>query len=193
MKVKIRNSPDKRLTPYIRRATIFFGKILIPSKRIYNNITLSIIFNKRLKDFGNAGIEDCNTNNKPREFSIQIHPGIGARSIFETLAHEMVHVKQFALQETDDQLSTWKNSSVDTAKIDYWWHPWEIEAHGMEPGLLTKFVIQEKLYDVLEGFNNPEIDLVEVPIVWKPKSIEGGRDNPIYNDLPSNINGNNKR
>lgn len=167
MNIKVVNCPDKYFKPYIERATHFFAKELIDSTRIRNNCYIKIRFNSKLVSYGSCEIEEYNTRNEPREFLIEIHPGIGARTILETLAHEIVHIKQFIYHETNDELSMWRGKRIDSDKLDYWLHPWEIDAHGRESGLITKFAVQEQLWEVLDGFKDPNLPIVSVPIKWK--------------------------
>ena len=54
-----------------------------------------------------------------------------------TLAHEMVHVKQFALGELDPAMSRWKSQSRNFD--DYWSQPWEKEARRLQHQLATNF------------------------------------------------------
>lgn len=42
-----------------------------------------------------------------------------------TLAHELVHVKQFARKELTENLQYWKGN--DHSDTDYWDQPWEKE------------------------------------------------------------------
>ena len=60
------------------------------------------------------------------------------------LAHEMIHVKQYARGELKDYLrvnkSKWKGEIIDPQEVDYWDQPWEIEAHGREKELYYKFM-----------------------------------------------------
>lgn len=167
MKVKVTNCPDKDFKPYVEKAILFFAKELIPNTKIRNNCQTVVRFNATLKDFGSAVVEGTNTRKQPRRFVIEVHPGIEVRNILSTLAHEMVHIKQFIYGETNDQLSVWKGKRVNSDKVDYWSHPWEIDAHGREAGLFTKFAVAEKLWDVFEGFKNPDLPIVSVPIKWK--------------------------
>lgn len=167
MQVKVVNCPDKDFKPYVERAAQFFAKELIPSKRIRNNCSVKIRFDGSMKEFGYANVEDYNTRNQARKFLIEIHPGLGARMILETLAHEMVHVKQYIMNETNDELSMWRGDFVDYDSLDYWSHPWEIDAHGREGGLLVKFSHEERLWEVFQGFRNPNLPIVSVPIKWK--------------------------
>lgn len=167
MQVKVYNCPDKYFKPYIVRATEFFAKELLPNSRIRNNCLTKIRFDANLINYGSCGAEGYNTRNQPREFLIEIHPGLGAAVILSTLAHEMVHVKQLIFGETNDELSMWRGKRIDADKVDYWEHPWEIDAHGREAGLLTKFAVQECLWEVFHGFKNPNLPVVSEPIRWK--------------------------
>ena len=167
MKLRILNCPDKAFKPYLYRAAQFFARELIQNTRIRNNCTCTIKFDRTLETFGAASIEGYNTRRKARDFLMEIHPGLGARTIMETLAHEMVHIKQYAYGELDDCLSVWRGEYVDSDNLDYWIHPWEIEAHGRELGLVTKFATQEKLWEVFEDFRDPNRKIEMEPIGWK--------------------------
>jgi hypothetical protein len=79
----------------------------------------------------------------------------------------MVHVKQFAYNHTNDKLNRWHHMQVDSDNLDYWYHPWEIEAHGLEKGLLTKFAIKERLWEVLSEFRDPDKKSRKRKIKWK--------------------------
>jgi hypothetical protein len=52
-----------------------------------------------------------------------------------TLAHELVHVKQYVKKEMPK----------DITEGDYWDRPHEIEAHGRETGLFIRWCEQERL------------------------------------------------
>jgi hypothetical protein len=169
--IKIVNCTDKKFRPYVKRALEFYGKQLITSEKLRNNITLNIKFNKKLQYWALASIEDYNSNNKAREFLIEIHPWIGAKEILRTLAHEMVHIRQFAYGETNSSLDVWRGIPIDSAKMDYYLHPWELDAYGMETGLFTKYVVSEKLWDVFEDLVDPDSPITEYPIKWKKVEI----------------------
>jgi hypothetical protein len=128
------------------------------------NIFLKIKFDQHLEEFGYASVKECNLSNKPREFLIEINSLIGARDILDTLAHEMVHIKQYVYGETNEHLTRWKGQVI--SDVDYFDHPWEIEAFGMSRGLFTRFVIQEKLWEVFEGIRNPNRSIDPLPIGW---------------------------
>jgi len=55
-----------------------------------------------------------------------------------TLAHEMVHVKQFVNHELDATLTRWKSNRY-CDNIDYWDQPWEKEARRLQNKLVQEF------------------------------------------------------
>ena len=167
MRVRVVNCPDKDFKPFVERAAQFYAKELVPNTRIRNNCFTEIKFDESLQEYGFASVEQYNTRNQPRQFLIEIHPGLGSRRILETLAHEMVHIKQYIQNETNDQLTKWRGKRINSDKVDYWVQPWEIDAYGRETGLLTKFAISEHLWEIFDDFVNPGEPIVKQPIKWK--------------------------
>ena len=55
-----------------------------------------------------------------------------------TLAHEMVHVKQFARGEMDLGLTRWKSNNY-CDNIEYWDQPWEKEARKLQHKMVEEF------------------------------------------------------
>ena len=167
MQLSIVGCPDKKhFRPFVKRAGHFYASELISDKML-ENIFVRIKFNKDIPAYGYASVEDYNESGKPREFEIEMNPGIGACDILKTLAHEFVHIKQFVYGETNEKLTRWKGERVDSDTIDYWVQPWEVEAHGYEAGLFTKFAIREKLWNVFNGVQNPDSEIIPEPLGWK--------------------------
>ena len=70
------------------------------------------------------------------EYEVDIKRTLRMREMLCTLAHEMVHVKQYELgQLTQD----------NEAGMDYWDKPSEIEAMGREHGLFVRWAEKERL------------------------------------------------
>jgi hypothetical protein len=80
---------------------------------------------------GFASIEDYNVLNQPRSFVIELHKKDSEEEKLKTLAHEMVHVKQYVRNELNDEMNTWKGRYVDSDAIDYNDQPWEVEANKL--------------------------------------------------------------
>lgn len=167
MQLSIVGCPDKkRFRPYVKRAAIFYAEKLMTPKML-DNIFVRIKFDSKLDALGYAGVIDYNESNKPREFEIEINPLIGSHDILETLAHEMVHIKQYVYGETNEYGTRWRGQRINTENMDYYDEPWEIEAYGLSTGLFTKFAIKEKLWEVFSDVRNPDDILKPEPIAWK--------------------------
>ena len=121
MHLSIVNCPDKDFKCYVKDAILFFCDHLIEDVRIRNNCKIKILFNDKLKDFGASSVVKRNTKNQPRAFLIEVHPGIGVRNIFDTLAHEMIHAEQYNSRKLRDgkheNIYYWKRKKIDTTKI----------------------------------------------------------------------------
>jgi hypothetical protein len=82
----------------------------------------------------------------PRFFEIEVNKNVKLRRVLETVAHEMVHVKQFARGELYESTRLGKhrwNGKWLKKNPDYWDQPWEIEAHGREIGLFIRWAEKE--------------------------------------------------
>lgn len=79
-----------------------------------------------------------------RNFELEIHKKLRLRPLLETLAHEMVHVKQYARKELKND-NVWLGKTYNPEKVCYWDQPWEIEAHGRECGLFVRWAEHHNL------------------------------------------------
>ena len=78
-----------------------------------------------------------------RDFEIEVDSRLPLRKMMETVAHEMVHVKQYARREMNDWqykevYYKWKGRYIPDS-TNYWDLPWEIEANGRECGLFIRW------------------------------------------------------
>ena len=80
-----------------------------------------------------------------RTFELEINRTLSLRQLLETIAHEMVHVKQYARRELHPSKEAWLGKTVNPKKVSYWDLPWEIEAHGREVGLFVRYCEENKL------------------------------------------------
>jgi len=134
---------------YTKSMVKFCADMLMP--RIHN-----LEINLRLKDFkeddsyGYALATDDADANRPREFDLDINTDARLRRLLETVAHEMVHVKQFARGELYQSSMTAKHrwqGNWQRSEKEYWDLPWEIEAHGRECGLFCRWAEKHGLAD----------------------------------------------
>lgn len=70
------------------------------------------------------------------EFEIDIKRTLRLRDMLTTLAHELVHVKQYVENTLDHSAEE---------DIEYWDRPSEIEAHGRETGLFIQWAETNRL------------------------------------------------
>ena len=81
---------------------------------------------------------------RPFDFTIEIDPDQKIQLLLNSLAHELVHVKQWAKGEfyqlqRETNVYKFNGQRWDTDKVDYWDTPWEIEAHGRAIGLVVQW------------------------------------------------------
>ena len=120
--------------------------------KLKDSISIDVEFSKTLyKEDGILGEVDFDdSNHRPKEFTITVDSTGSKRRIMETIAHEMVHVKQYSKGELVDMSRSgktrWQNEMVSN-NTNYWDLPWEIEAHGKELGLFIRWAEDTDLSD----------------------------------------------
>ena len=114
------------------KVTEFVIAQLMPRMR-----TLDITVN--LVDIKSDAIGYCCELDDNRTFEIEVDKKLGVLAMASTLAHELVHVKQYARREMNGVDLAWKKQPVP-ADTPYMELPWEVEAYAMEKDLLNKMV-----------------------------------------------------
>jgi hypothetical protein len=129
-------------------AARFFAAQLMHARTV-KKLEIDIEIVNKLDVTGECISEDDTKN--PRYFTIRLRKQ-RLDEMIRTLAHEMVHVKQYAKNELSKQMrlargglrigSKWQGEWWDPkGKQDgYWDAPWELEAYGREVGLHHKWV-----------------------------------------------------
>lgn len=141
MKTSVRGHNDRLTKAEIRDYIEFLADMLM-SPRLAKSLTISIkcMPLKKVKGFCLAVDEEYNV--RPKEFLIELDTKQSRASQLKTLAHEMVHVKQYAKGELADlsrQNKVKFNKKKYSANSFYWLQPWEIEAYGYEYGLYRMY------------------------------------------------------
>lgn len=131
MKVTVTGSKNPYFEQELVTAAKFYGRELL-SKQLYKHIHLEIVLVSNISDLGNCCVTFLNDWYKAREFEIQLRRRKSKKGMLQTLAHEMVHLKQFAKGELNDEHTKWKGRRVDSNTIDYHDLPWEVEASSYE-------------------------------------------------------------
>lgn len=140
------NKIDKKLC---LKAVRWMGQKLLGS-RLYPKIDLELVFSR--KDIIDPKVYGyCDWNDKShrsRDFTIVIDPNLNKKQTLLALAHELVHLKQYAKGELRDYSRTghtaWRGEKIDS-HVNYWETPWEIEAYGREKGLYHLFKLHLKV------------------------------------------------
>ena len=125
----------------------FSGKKLLSHQMYpYINVTCKIRRNMfdEISAYGLCLISNENKTKKLRNFIIYVDANLRQRMLLQTIAHEMVHIKQWATGQLNDINSKDKKvwfdgMPYDDEKLDYFDLPWEIEAHGREMGLFVRW------------------------------------------------------
>jgi len=133
---------------FISELASFCADRLIP-KNSHIMITFKAIRGFMAKDGFDGAIsledEDGEDSERHSDFLIEFDSGLSMRRLLSMIAHEMVHLKQYALGELSESaidfaFYKWHNVYIDHRSLDYWDRPWEIEAYGRELGLLTNWI-----------------------------------------------------
>lgn len=143
MQIRTSGKPKKIDIRVCKQAINFYSSLLM-SNRLSETLQLTLEFVPFLKNesfIGFCGWDDDNVN--PKVFTITINENLNRRHTLLALAHEMVHLKQYATNELKDYSAKnkvrWRGNKFDINNIEYWDHPWEIEAYGRELGLYARF------------------------------------------------------
>jgi hypothetical protein len=148
MKITLRTKNGATLTPFERKvvklAVMFYAnKLMTP--RMVNSLDIAINvhsnYHKTTGYLGEVYPTDTDETSRPKQFEINLDWPKRFKQLLISLAHEMVHVKQYAkcelkFHERGNVVTFQKQQYSDD---EYWESPWEIEAYGREPGLWQKF------------------------------------------------------
>lgn len=134
-------TPSAVATELLEEAILFFATELIsPVRR--ELITVMTDLNAQLE----PGVEGDAMELDRHFYRIRVNRGLSLDKILTTLAHEMVHVKQFVMGELKVLVRPrvvevkWNGEYFDTSASGFTEWPWEIEAMNKEIDLALDFV-----------------------------------------------------
>jgi hypothetical protein len=132
-----------------KHAVKFYAEALLGPK-LSQNLDIMLTFEKDGMADGHCFAVDEGRHGS-RVFEVSINPKMSRAKQLKVLAHEMVHVKQYArkeLKEHDIHTAYWmgKKWKLSDKLINYLFYPWEIEANGTERALsqLYKLSLAQK-------------------------------------------------
>jgi hypothetical protein len=166
MHLSVKNAKNPDLVKWLKIAAQFYAKELMHPNLI-RRLSLKIEISDKLAVLGMCDWDD-DFGERIRNFHVMIKRQKRVPLMIKSLAHEFVHIKQYATGEMNGIIGAYKNHkefevtrwagpqvkfasnkkpiSIDKNKVmihrrgyDYYYHPWEIEAYGLEVGLYDFF------------------------------------------------------
>jgi len=145
MRINILGRPTKKVSKkQLEQAGRWFCKKLFDSSTL-RRLKLQVKLN--INDpylFGESYYDNPKTCNYRYDISLNRH--LGDKRMVATLAHELVHVKQYVYGEyvkftraDKEHLIKWCGKYIDHQTTPYWEYPWEIEACGLEVCLYHQY------------------------------------------------------
>jgi hypothetical protein len=136
MNIEIFGKTKNMCKAEIKFATAFFAQYLMGT-RLAKNLDIDLFFEGQGHAEGHCN--PIEAPRKPRVFEIGVNPKLQRYKILQVLAHEMVHVKQYARGELSNDTITakfnGKKYKLTNSFEDYLNWPWEIEAYGRDRAL----------------------------------------------------------
>lgn len=118
---------------------------MLMSSRLIDTLTVIISFDT-VKDGKAYTIQD---DEDLRHFTIGIYNKLSTKETIKAIAHEIVHVWQFASGRMKDYIRQpgkvkFGDKVYAPAPDEYYFLPWEVEAYGYEVGLYQHYVMMKK-------------------------------------------------
>lgn len=124
-------------------AIVYFADSLI-TRQLSRNLHITIKYKKTENYWGLTSVEGYNKSGKPRHFVIEVNRFLNEREKIMTIAHEMVHIKQYAILDLNEEMTLWRGKSINADKIPYINQPWEKEAYRVGDKLFAEYVGEYK-------------------------------------------------
>jgi hypothetical protein len=145
-----RYGAPNRASPELAVEALGFFTESLMSKRLCANLKIRLFFKddllKKHRLEAQCAWEDDNL--RPREFAVTVDSGLTRHRMLLSLAHEAVHIKQYATGELRYFIRgcacRWRGKPINEDRIPYTELPWEIEAWGRERELLESFLETRK-------------------------------------------------
>ena len=126
-------SSAKRRRISLKAIELFKDYLFVNNRRLIKSLEINLKFEDLADAMGICDAHDIGI--KPREFTILINRNLrDEKTVISTVAHEMVHVWQYAtgkLRDYEAPVHRYENDLYD-ADMNYKEMPWEIEARNLE-------------------------------------------------------------
>ena len=127
-------SSTQRRKESLKAIELFTKHLFVKNKRLSKSLSIDIKFRKLEDAWGICDYDEHYTN-RPKEFTIYIDRRlVSEKDVIMTVAHEMVHVWQYATGKFKDYAGPAHryDDHIYDANISYRDMPWEIEARRLE-------------------------------------------------------------
>ena len=150
MKIRIHGQNKNVTRKETRYATVWMLRQLMP-KKVWSRLKIHMFFRNEVRagDDELAIATTVPASSAPilRSFIVEMDNSLSRERQLRTLAHELVHVKQYALGEMRDIMRNYKlefvrfnDDMIDVNRIKYKNQPWEIEANRKEYGIYRRYL-----------------------------------------------------
>jgi hypothetical protein len=153
MKIKTRKFKNRDLIKLIKQAAIFYADQLIPNHKY--KIQLDI-------NAGKIEADGYCSHLNVYDFEIEINQDLTFEHMMITLAHEMVHLKQFTTKQLKSKfigknaIDIWNGTRYKNLQYDK--QPWEKEASQLEEELYHRFLLHSLTAGTLDFDKIKQID-----------------------------------
>ena len=152
MKIKVRKFNDRKLVKVIKYAINYYADRLLPDLK--NLIELEVICRKIPADGTLYSFDQY-------DYEIEINKNLDVETILVTLAHEMVHLKQYATKQLKSKVVKGKEIDIWLGKkyknLNYLDQPWEKEATKEEYSLFVGLILNSLMdsnFDIIYNLKN---------------------------------------
>jgi hypothetical protein len=129
-----------KINSEIKSAIQYFADNLV-SKQLQRHVSIKISLVTHTENFGEVEITDYNMKEQPRDFTLYIDKTIPEKEKIRTIAHELVHVKQYLYNELNEQMTRWRGKKVSEDDFEnYFDRPWEKEAYELGDKLYDRYI-----------------------------------------------------
>lgn len=146
---------SKELKRQIRHAANWMlfdqlGKRLAPKIEVM--IYLASGLEEREGIVGDCGIGGCETV-RPKEYEIRLELNQDTPDFYRTLAHEIVHLRQWAKDqmyeyENERHAVRFKGKKYNMEDMDDDDYPWEVEAYSIQEDIYSRYISSHKLSEI---------------------------------------------
>jgi len=120
-----------KINSNVKLAIQYFADNLI-SKQLQRYVSIKVTLVANTDNYGEVEITDYNSKGLPRDFTLYIDKNLPEEEKIRTIAHELVHVKQYVYNELNEQMTLWHGKKVSEDDYEnYFDRPWEKEAYEL--------------------------------------------------------------